>query len=63
MLRRGGSAGMINIQLLVMKLLLHSPSSLDYEEGKQYHEKMQFTHSIIQNIYRSKPFAIEFLRR
>lgn len=46
-----------------MKLSLHSPSSLECEEGKQYHEKMQFTHSIIQDIYRSRSYVVEFWKR
>jgi hypothetical protein len=51
------------IKLLVMKLSSYSLPSLDCEEGKQYHEKMQFAHSIMQDIYKSKSFEVEFLRR
>jgi hypothetical protein len=38
-------------------------SSLQCVEGKQYHEKMQFAHSIIQDIYRSRTFVVKFLNR
>ncbi len=40
---------------------LHSPSSLECEEVKTYNEKMQFVHTLIQDIYRSKTSTIEFL--
>ncbi len=63
MLRRGENVRMWNIQSLAMKLPLHSPSSSKCEEGKQYHEKMQFVHSIIQNIYKLGTSVVEFLRR
>ncbi len=38
----------------------HSPSFLECEEGKAYNEKMQFAHTIIQDIYRSKTYVVEF---
>ncbi len=60
-LKRTKSARMLNIQLLAMRSLLHSSSSSECEEGKQYHEKIQFAHSIIQDIYRLGTFAVEFL--
>lgn len=64
MLRKGGSVGVLYIKSLVMKLSsIYSLPSLDCEEGKQYHEKMQFAHSIMQDIYKSKSFEVEFLRR
>ncbi len=43
--------------------MLHSPSFSKCEEGKMYNEKMQFLHTIIQNIYKSGTFAIEFLHK
>ncbi len=46
-----------------MRSLLHSLSSSKCDEGKHYHKKMQFTHSIIQDIYRSGTYEEEFLRR
>ncbi len=47
---------------VVMRSLPHSLSSLECEEGKQYHEKMQFAHSIIQNIYRSRSPVVNFCK-
>jgi hypothetical protein len=46
-LRRGENVGALNIQLLAVRSVLHSPSSLECEKGKQYHENVQFAHSII----------------
>ncbi len=54
---------MLNIQPLEMRSPSHSLSSLECEEVNQYHEKMQFVHSIIQDICRSRKFVVEFLRR
>jgi hypothetical protein len=53
----------LNIQLMVVKSLLHSPSCSECEERKQYHKKMQFAHSIIQNIHRSRSSIVKFLKR
>ncbi len=39
----------------------HSPSSLKCEKGKAYNEKMQFVHTIIQDLCRTKTSTIEFL--
>lgn len=33
------------------------------EEGKTYNENMQFAHTIIQDIYRTRTSTIEFLHR
>ncbi len=41
------------------KVAIDSSSFSKCEEGKQYHEKMQFAHSIIQDIYRSRTSKIE----
>jgi hypothetical protein len=46
-LRRTKKTIMLNIQPLVVRSLLHSPSSLECEEGKAYNEKIQFAHMII----------------
>jgi PAB1-binding protein PBP1 len=63
MLRRGENDGVLNTQPLVVKSLSHSLSYSKCEEGKQYHEKMKFVYSIIQDIYRSKKSTLEFFRR
>ncbi len=42
---------------------MHSSSSSECEEGKQYYEKTQFSHSIIQDIYRLRTYVVEFLKR
>jgi hypothetical protein len=60
-LKRLECAGMLNIQPLEVRSPLHSPSFLECEEGKTYNEKMQFAHTIIQDIYRFGTFAVEFL--
>ncbi len=60
-LRVRESVRVLIIQPMAMRSSLHSLPSLKCEEGKQYHENMQFYHSIIQDMYRS--FVIEFLRR
>jgi hypothetical protein len=62
-LRRRESVGMLNIQPMAMISPPQSLSSLKCEEGKQYHAKMQFAHSIIQNIYRLGSYVVEFMRR
>jgi hypothetical protein len=54
---------MLNIQPLVVRSLSHSPSSLKCEENKVYNKKMQFAHTIIQDIYRFKTSIIEFLHK
>jgi hypothetical protein len=56
-------ARVLNIQLLAIRLLPHSPSSSECEEGKAYNERMQFVHTIIQDIYKIGTSTIEFLRR
>ncbi len=37
------SEGMLNIQLLVVRLSLHTSTSSGCAEGKVYNEKIQFT--------------------
>jgi hypothetical protein len=39
----------------------HSPSFSECEEGKAYNEKMQFAHTIIEDIYKFETYAVEFL--
>jgi hypothetical protein len=46
-----------------VRLPLHSPLSSKCEKGKTYNEKMQFVHTIIQNIYKTETLIVEFLRR
>jgi hypothetical protein len=53
---------MLNIQPLVVRLPSHSSSSSESAEGKTYNEKMQFVQIIIHDIYKTKTFAIEYLR-
>jgi hypothetical protein len=53
----------LNIKLLAIRSSPHSSSSSECEEGKTYNEKMQFSHTIIHDIYRTRTFAIEFLWR
>jgi hypothetical protein len=62
-LKRVKSIGMLNIQPLAIRLPPHSPSSLECGEGKVYNEKMQFAHTIIQDMYRIGTSIIEFLRK
>jgi hypothetical protein len=62
-LKRVKCEGVLNIQLLVVRSLPHSSSSSECVEGKVYNEKMQFAQMIIHDIYRTRTFAIEFLRK
>jgi hypothetical protein len=39
-LRRAQREGMLNIQLLLIRSVLHSSSFLECEEGKGYNDKM-----------------------
>jgi hypothetical protein len=41
-LKRNKRDGVLYIQPLIVRSPLHSPSSLECEEGKAYNEKMQF---------------------
>lgn len=50
--------GVLNMQLLVVKLLPHSPSSLKCKEGKTYNEKMQFAEMIIYDVYLNGTFVM-----
>jgi hypothetical protein len=52
---------MPNIQPLAIRLSSHSPSSLECEEGKAYNEKIQFAHTIIQDIYKTETSIVKFL--
>jgi hypothetical protein len=54
---------MLNIQLLVVRLLLHSSSSLECAEGKMYNVKIYFVQTIIQDIDTTETFVVKFLRR
>jgi hypothetical protein len=54
---------MLNIQPLVVRSSLHSPSFSECEEGKGNNEKMQFVHTIIQDTCKIKTSTIEFLCR
>jgi hypothetical protein len=51
----------LNIQLLAIRLPPHSSSSLECVEGKVYNEKIQFAHTIIQDIDITRIFVVEFL--
>jgi hypothetical protein len=62
-LRRAKKEGVLNIQLLVIRSLPHSSSSLECVEGKTYNEKMQFVQMIIHDIYRIGTYVVEFLCR
>jgi hypothetical protein len=55
--------GVLNMQLLVVKLPPHSPSSLKCKEDKTYNEKMQFAEMIIHDIYINGTFVMQFLCR
>ncbi len=59
-LKRAERESMLNIQLLVVKSLLHSSSSLECVEGKVYNEKIQFAQIIIQDIDSIKTFVVDF---
>jgi hypothetical protein len=60
-LRRVEKEGMLNIQPLVVRLPLHSSSSSKCVEGKVYKEKIQFVQTIIQDIYITRTYVVEFL--
>jgi hypothetical protein len=62
-LRRVERARMLNIQLMAVRSLSHSPSSSECEEGNVYNDNMQFAHTIIQDIHRSRTSTIEFLHK
>jgi hypothetical protein len=59
-LRRVEHEGMLNIQLLVIRSLLHSTSSLECVEGKTYNENMKFVQMIIHYICRTRTSVVEF---
>ncbi len=61
-LRRAKREGMLNIQSLVMKLSLIHHHLWNVQEGRHiYNEKLQFAQTIIQNIYITGTFIVEFL--
>jgi hypothetical protein len=62
-LRRTKHEGMLNIQPLVVRLLLHSSSYLECAEGKAYNEKIQFAQTMILDIDMIGTFVFEFLHK
>ncbi len=62
-LRRAKREGMLNIQLLVIRSLLHSSSSSKCVEKKAYNEKIQFVQMIIHDIDTIGASIVEFLCR
>ncbi len=59
-LRRTKKKGVLNIQPLAIRLLVHLPSSSKCAEGKAYNVKIQFTQMIIQDINTIGTYAVEF---
>jgi hypothetical protein len=57
-LKRVEKEGILNIQLLAIRLLLHSSSSLKCAEGKAYNEKIYFVPTIIQDINTTRTSAV-----
>jgi hypothetical protein len=55
--------GVLNIQLLVIRLLPHSSSFSECAKGKAYNEKIYFAQMIIQDIDTTITFVVEFLRK
>jgi hypothetical protein len=49
--------GVLNIQQLVVRSLLHSSSFSECAKEKAYNEKIQFVQMIIQNIDTTRIFA------
>jgi hypothetical protein len=62
-LKRAKKEGVLNIQSLAVRSLLHSSSSSECAEGKAYNEKIQFAQIIIQDINTIGTSTIELLRR
>jgi hypothetical protein len=60
-LRIAKKKGLLNIQLLVIRLPPHSSSMLECVKGKAYIKKIQFAQMINQDINTSKISIIEFL--
>jgi hypothetical protein len=58
---RRAKRGVLNIQPLVVKLLLHSSSSSKCVKRKVYNEKIYFTQTIIQDINIIGTYTVEFL--
>lgn len=59
-MKRVERAGVLNIQPLAVRSSLHSPSSLECEKGKVNNEKMQFAHTIIQDMYKIETYQLNF---
>jgi hypothetical protein len=55
--------GVLNIQPLTVRSLLHSSPSSKCVEGKAYNEKMQFAQIIIHDIYEIGTSTVEFLHK
>ncbi len=62
-LKRTKREEVLNIQVLAIRSLPHSSSSLKCAKGKAYIVKIQFTQIIIQDIDTTRTSTIEFLRR
>ncbi len=62
-LRREEKEGVLNIQLLAIRLLPHSSSSLECAKGKAYKENIYFAQMIIQDINTTRTSIVEFLCR
>jgi hypothetical protein len=62
-LKRVERKGVLNMQMLVVRLLSLSSSSLKCAKGKVYNEKMQFAQTIIHDIHRIGTYAIDFLHK
>jgi hypothetical protein len=62
-LRRAKKEGMLNIQLLPIRLSSHSSSSSECVKGKAYNVKILFAQMIIQDIDITRTFVFEFLHR
>ncbi len=55
--------GMLNIQLLAVKSLLHSSSSSECVKGKAYNMKIHFALTIIQDIYNWNIYTQIFMQK
>jgi hypothetical protein len=55
--------GLLNIQLLTIRSLLHSSSTSKCVKGKVYNKKIQFAQVIIRDVNTTRTSVIEFLRK
>jgi hypothetical protein len=55
--------GVLNIEVLALRLPLHSSSLLECVKGKVYNEKIHLVKMIIQDINTSKIYVVEFLHK